>query len=97
MKKKGVIGKCPVCETQMFLTGQYGKTHHHLFFPKKDYAENENVKLIICHECHNFFNEMVKDCSNLTKRDCLVLFVRFCKSKGKNAYVIYQQLKGVAL
>lgn len=97
MKKVGVIGRCPVCDRQMFITGQWGITHHHLFFPKKNYAENDNIKLTICQECHHEFNETVKNCGNLTKRDCLVLFVRFCKSKGKNAYAIYQQLKGVSV
>lgn len=91
MKEKS----CPVCNVIMTKTGKNGRTEHHLFFPKK--GQKNNVKLVICRECHNSFNETVKGMTRITNKDCLVLFVSFCRSKGKDAYAIYQQLKGVVL
>ena len=85
--------KCPICDKVMIVGGNNEKTKHHLFFPKKNYPESENVKLTICKSCHESFNDYVKRFSRLTKKDCVELFVRFCRCRGKNAYAIYKQLK----
>lgn len=90
-KKKFAPETCPICDN---LYGKYRlKTRHHIFFPSR-WFENSLV-VYACSQCHQKeFHKLYRmDYYNpWTRAECLANWIKFCKSKGKNAFVIYPEL-----
>lgn len=81
---------CPICERA------YGKnrskTRHHIF-PRWWYRIG--IVVIACSDCHQrqFHKKYPMVYGEIwTRYECVQNWVDFCKSKGKNAYVIYPEL-----
>jgi len=95
MKEKGEF--CPICERMYEPQIKYKftnvRTRHHIF-PKLWY--HSGVVVYACSECHTYgFHKMfIMDNHRIwTRSECLTYWVRFCKSKGKDAFEIYPHLK----
>jgi len=87
----GSRGKCPICDNQCDCHNTL--THHHIYYPKRDYELNTLVN--ICDRCHRDFNLQYKFINPPEAWECLMNFMRFCKSKDKNALIIYPELLSV--
>jgi len=82
---------CPLCKKH-YDEVTNPRTGHHVL-PRKWYKGVENCKLEACQTCHQKeFNVQYPMISVWTKRKCINNWIKFCKSKGKNAYEIYPQL-----
>lgn len=90
-KKRRDFGECcPICSKP------YGKnrkrTRHHVF-PRWWYRDG--ITVYACSQCHQKefhkrFPMKYKEVWNVS--ECVQNWVKFCKSKGKNAYEIYPEL-----
>lgn len=85
------IGKCPLCGQQYF-GNAVKKTHHHVL-PKLWY-HGKGPLVEVCSVCHQEFNHSnPMDFDNRwSKKDCIWRWIRFCKSKGKNALEVYPEI-----
>jgi hypothetical protein len=89
-KKKKVGEVCPICDCAY--DSKHRRTRHHIF-PKWWYSNGLTV--VACSKCHQkeFHVKYVMSWKNpWTPSECLNYWVKFCKLKGKNAYVIYPEL-----
>ena len=89
--KNRTPGVCPICDSH------YGKLHrktrHHIF-PKWWYKGGITVD--VCSQCHQkeFHKQYPMRFGEVWSiSECVQNWVKFCKSKGKNAYIIYPELK----
>lgn len=90
-KKKKKIGEvCPIC------SAPYGKGHtktrHHIF-PKWWYKNG--ITVLACSKCHQkefHIKYRMRYGEMWTPSECLMNWVKFCKQKGKDAFVIYPEL-----
>ncbi len=89
MSKQHLTETCPLCDHEY--EGQHYWTRHHIF-PKFWYEGNVTVE--VCHTCHQLeFHRMFPMGNKIwIPSVCVQNWVKFCKSKGKNAYHIYPQL-----
>ncbi|HAS92273.1 MAG TPA: hypothetical protein DCS12_08590 [Clostridiales bacterium] len=91
--KKNNLGNCPLCG-KCYKSKKHHRTKHHIF-PR--YWFGSGVTVFVCHECHtnefHRFYPMKLDGYAWTKKQCLMYWVQFCKSKGKEAFKIYPQLR----
>ena len=84
------FGECPLCGLSYHKRNR--KTEHHVL-PRMFYSGEENCKVEVCQTCHQReFNKEYPMISVWTKQKCVNNWIKFCKSKGKNAYEIYPQL-----
>jgi hypothetical protein len=95
MKRKMIVGKCPLCK-HYYMEAGHSQTSHHIF-PKYWYGK-AGVKCFVCHQCHcvefNKLHPMDTEHNHVwTKKQCLKYWIDFCESKGKNAFRIYPQLR----
>jgi len=90
-KKKKHIGEvCPICDYAYDKT--HRRTRHHIF-PRWWY--NGNIVVIACSKCHQkefHIKFPMKWGCIWSPSECVQKWVKFCKSKGKNAYIIYPEL-----
>lgn len=87
------IGKCLICG-QSHTVRKHRKTTHHLF-PQIWYGE-DGMQVKACFQCHIIdFNAMypINVEKPWTVSECVQNWINFCKTKGKNAFDIYPQLK----
>lgn len=86
MKSKNRFkGKCPLCDRQY--TSKNFHTEHHIYYPKDLFCSD--IKVDVCVVCHREFNGLFPVRANWDKRKCLLNWLIFCNSKGKNAVEIY--------
>jgi len=89
-KKKWIGEVCPICNCGY--DSKHKRTLHHLF-PKWWYRDGLTV--YVCSQCHQkefHVQYRMKFGEIWTPSECLQNWVKFCKSKGRNAYVIYPEL-----
>lgn len=89
-KKKNTEETCPICDK--YYCKKRLKTRHHIFCK---YWFTDGLVVYACSQCHQkeFHKIYRMDYYNpWTRLQCLSYWVAFCKSKGKNAYVIYPVL-----
>lgn len=93
MKKKRTLGRCPLCDYN-YGDKKHQRTKHHVF-PR--YWYSSGITVFVCHECHTreFHRIYPMELNKYawTKQQCLKYWVDFCKSKGKDAFLIYPQLR----
>jgi len=90
--------RCPICdceyEKNLLTTHSNIKTKHHIF-PK--YWYKGGVKVYACYKCHiaefDVIYRMDTQMIPWTPSECLQNWIKFCKSKGKDAFKIYPELK----
>lgn len=86
---------CPICDSRFESDEPYVfrnvRTKHHVF-PKLWYQDG--LRIYACSLCHTYgFHQMFPMGNRIwTPSECVQNWVKFCKSKGKNAYVIYPEL-----
>ena len=81
---------CPICNYKY--EGKRFRTKHHLF-PR--YWYHSGVVVYACAICHTYeFHKMFPMNLNKvwTRSECIQNWVKFCKIKGRNAYIIYPKL-----
>jgi len=94
-RKKTIGDTCPICDRMYEQEVKYKfsnvKTRHHIF-PKLWYKSG--LVVYACSECHTYgFHKMFPMRNRIwTPSECVQNWVKFCKSKGKDAYVIYPEL-----
>lgn len=98
-EQKLFVGICPICDREYTLENNI--TKHHIF-PKYWYGSKGTVTnlrwkvtVIACMECHVYdFHAMFKMRLKAPwlVSDCVQNWVKFCKTKGKDAYVLYPKL-----
>lgn len=97
--RPAVDGYCPLCDRKY--TIENNRTKHHLF-PKYWYSRNGTVgpvkigiTVYACHECHEVeFNHLYPMILNQpwSKSECIINWIKFCYSKGKEPLRVYPQL-----
>ena len=87
-KKRRLGGKCPICELE-YHKKRY-RTRHHIY-PKVWFKDGITAE--VCRVCHNDFNREYPMNYKWSHSNCLVYWVRFCITKGKNAYQLYPHLR----
>ena len=83
------VGKCPLCNEP------YGRNNHrtaHHVFPLNVYP-NSLLKVEVCQKCHGEFNNLYNHTLQLDRRTWLVRWIMFTRSKLKDPYKIYPQLR----
>lgn len=94
-------GSCPLCDRD-YNSKNHPSRHH--IFPKYWYGQNgivsyvyvKSITVEVCSICHrNEFNVMFPMRLEVpwTLSECVQNWVKFCKTKGKNAYDVYPELK----
>jgi len=87
------MGKCPLCDNDYSSGNTKRRKSRHHIYPKYFY-KNTHLVVNVCQECHSdFHHEFPSLLPYLwTRAKCLKKWVKFCESKGKDAYEIYPQL-----
>ena len=88
------VDRCPICDNE-YQGQRRAKTRHHIF-PKWWYKDD--FVLCACAQCHQreFHIKYPMNYQEVwSPTEYLQNWVRFCKSKGKDALKIYPQLLGL--
>lgn len=92
-KKRKYQGECcPICDCEY--GGKYHKRTRHHIFPRWWYYNGFTV--YACSKCHQQEFHIQYRMSYLcvwSISECMQNWVKFCKTKGKDAYKIYPELK----
>jgi len=96
MSKKKPVTKdsCPICDCE-YKGKHHRRTSHHIF-PRWWYKNS--ITVYACSKCHQLeFHKIypMKYKEVWSISECMQNWVQFCKSKGKNAYEIYPELKSI--
>lgn len=96
-KREVIVGICPLCDRPY--TEENNRTKHHVipvYWNKlKIYKSKSNVTVCACEECHEKeFNSLypMKLNKPWTRAECVMNWLKFCISKGKDPLKIYPQL-----
>lgn len=94
--RKAIEGFCPLCGKPY--TEENNRTKHHIlpcYWNKRVYGNKKNVTVWACEKCHEKeFNKMYPMHLNRpwTPAECVINWLKFCISKGKDPLKIYPQL-----
>lgn len=92
-----VVGICPLCDEAY--TEKNNRTKHHIYpsywIKKNVYYSKRNVTVYACERCHEIeFNHLypMRLKEPWSKAECVINWIKFCLSKGKDPLKIYPQL-----